>query len=111
MKKSKKNDEKILFAWLATFLSLVGFIIALIVKRKDKYVMHYTKLSIVIFIISAVVGITKPIIDLIPVMGGIINVALGVLTFILWALSWIYALSGKEKEIPIISEWAEKIRL
>jgi len=111
MKKSKKNDDKILFAWLATFLSLVGFIIALIVKRKDHYVMHYTKLSIVIFIVGAVAGIAKPILDFIPVMGGIINFALGVLTFILWALSWIYALSGEEKEIPIISEWAEKIRL
>jgi len=31
--------------------------------------------------------------------------------FIVWVLSWIYALSGEKKEIPIVSGFAKKIKL
>ena len=110
-KRTAKKDDEILFAWLATFLSLIGFIIALIARRKNKYVMYYTKQSIVIFVMGAIVGVIQRVIDIIPFMGGLISFALGVLIFIAWLISWINALSGKEKDIPIISEWAEKIRL
>jgi len=106
-----KKDDKIVYAWLATFLSLIGFFIALIVKRKDSYVMYYAKQSLVIFLIGVVAGAIGQIFSIIPFMGGLINFALGALTFVIWALSWVFALSGKEKEIPIISSWAEKINL
>lgn len=108
---SDKKDNKKLFAWLATFFSLLGFIIALIVKRKDKYVMYYAKQSLIIFILGIIVGFIKDVFNLIPFTGKLVNSILGILMFILWLISWINALSGKEKEIPIISYWAEKINL
>src|SRR3989344_5914417 len=107
----KEQEDKKLFAFLATFLSIIGFVIALIAKRKDKYVMYYAKQSLVIFIIGVVAGILGNLIDWIPIIGMIIKFALGVLVFIVWLLSWIYALSGEQKEIPIASDWAEKIKL
>ena len=107
----KEQEDKKLFAFLATFLSIIGFVIALIAKRKDKYVMYYAKQSLVIFIIGVVAGILGNLIDWIPIIGMIIKFALGVLVFIVWLLSWIYALSGEQKEIPIVSDWAEKIKL
>lgn len=110
-KEKQKEDNKILFAFLATFLSIIGFVIALIVKRKDKYVMYYAKQSLVIFIIITVIGVVAMIFLVLPIIGNIINVAVGILSVILWIVSWIYALSGQEKEIPIVSEWAEKISL
>ena len=111
VKSRSKKDDKILFAFLATFLSIIGFVIALVAKRKDEYVMYYAKQSLVIFVIAIIAGILNSILQWIPVIGWIINTALGILVFIIWLLSWIYALSGKEKEIPIVSEWAEKIKL
>ncbi|VVB78172.1 Uncharacterised protein [uncultured archaeon] len=111
LKKEVKKDDKILFAWLATFLSIIGFVIALIAKRDDKYVMYYAKQSLVIFIIGAILGIIGKIFMIMPIIGNLINVAIGILVFIMWLFSWIYALSGEEKEIPIVSEWAEKINL
>jgi len=107
----KEQEDKKLFAFLATFLSIIGFVIALIAKRKDKYVMYYARQSLVIFIIGVVAGILGNLIDWIPIIGMIIKFALGVLVFIVWLLSWIYALSGEQKEIPIVSDWAEKIKL
>lgn len=109
--KSNKEDDKKLFAFLATFLSIVGFVIALIAKRDDKYVMYYARQSLVIFIIGAVAAIISWILGWIPVIGWIINTALWIIVFVLWLISWIYALSGEEKEIPIVSDWAKKIKL
>jgi len=36
---AKKGDDSKLFAFLAVFLAVIGFIIALAVKKNDKYVM------------------------------------------------------------------------
>jgi uncharacterized membrane protein len=109
-KKSKK-DDKILFAWLATFLSIIGFVIALVAKRDDKYVMYYAKQSLVVFIICVVLGVIAELLNMIPIIGWIIYAAVTILSVIIWVMSWIYALSGQEKTIPIVSQWAEKINL
>lgn len=106
--KSKKNDDSKLFAWLATFLSIIGFIVAIIAKKQDKYVMYYAKISLVIFLIAVVASIINMIIGWIPIIGWIISFGLSVLVIIIWLVSWIFALSGEEKNIPVISDWAKK---
>ncbi|MBI3623556.1 DUF4870 domain-containing protein [Candidatus Pacearchaeota archaeon] len=104
---SKKDDDSKLFAFLATFLSIIGFIIALLVKKDNKYVMFYAKQSLVIFIIFMIATIT----GWIPFTGGIIKVVVNIAGFIFWLMSWIYALSGKIKEIPLVSEYSKKLKL
>ena len=114
LKKSEQatsDDDKILFAFLAAFLSIIGFLLALVIRKDDKYVMFYAKQSLVIFVIGAIAGIMGNAVKIIPIIGTIIYGALFVLIFIAWFLSWIYALSGKEKTIPIISYWTEKVNL
>ena len=106
-----KQDEKVLFAFLATFLSIIGFIIALIAKRKDKYVMFYAKQSLVIFIIAIIVGILQAALFWVPVLGKLIYYGLNIIVFILWVTSWIYALTGEQKDIPFVSIWAKKIKI
>jgi len=109
-KKSKK-DEGVLFAFLATFLSLIGFIIAILTKKDDKYVMFYAKQSIVIFIMAVIAGIIVAIVGWIPIIGWIIDLALTVIILVLWLFSWINSLSGKKKDIPVVEIWTKKIRL
>ena len=36
-----KKDDSTIYAFLATILSIIGFIIAIIAKKDDKYVMYY----------------------------------------------------------------------
>ena len=109
-KKDEKDDSK-LFAFLAAFLSIIGFIIALVAKREDKYVMYYAKQSLVVFIAGAILGAAAWIFVWIPVLGGIIKGACNIIVLVLWIISWVYALSGKEKEVPIVGRYAEKINL
>lgn len=111
VQKNSSSDDRIMFAFLAAFLSIIGFLLALVIKRDDKYVMFYAKQSLVIFVIGAIAGIIGNAIKFIPIIGTIIYGALCILIFIIWFLSWIYAVSGKEKTIPIISYWAGKINL
>ncbi|MBD3252549.1 hypothetical protein GF386_02360 [Candidatus Pacearchaeota archaeon] len=110
-KRNNKNDERILFAFLATFLSIIGFVIAIITKRKDKYVMFYAKQSLVIFIIAIIVSIIQTVLFWIPIIGKLIYYGLSIIIFIIWVTSWIYALTGKQRDIPFISIWSKKIDL
>jgi len=105
--KKKKDSDTQLFAFLATFLSIVGFIIALVAKKDDRYVMFYAKQSLVIFIVSIFAGI----IAVIPLFGWVASPVLSVIAFVFWVISWIYALSGEEKDVPIVGEYARKIKV
>ncbi|MDD5192845.1 MAG: hypothetical protein PHH54_02510 [Candidatus Nanoarchaeia archaeon] len=109
--KNNKKDDKKLFAFLAAFLSIIGFVIALIAKRNDKYVMFYAKQSLVVFIVGAILGVISWILIWIPVMGWIIKLAVNIIILVLWVLSWVYALSGKEKEVPVVGHYGRSIKL
>ena len=115
-KKSERNlkcskDDSKLFAFLATFLSIIGFIIAIIVKKDDKYVMFYAKQSLVIFIVAIIAGAISSILNWIPGFGFIIAGVLNIIVLVLWVISWIYALSGERREVPIIGPYAESMRI
>ena len=104
---SKKSDDTKLFAFLATFLSIVGFLIALIAKKDDKYVMFYAKQSLIVFIVF----VAGWVIMIIPIIGWVIGWIIHLIGLVLWVISWIYALSGKEKIVPIIGQYAKSIDL
>lgn len=105
----QKSDSK-LFAFLAILLSVVGFIIALIVKKDDKYVMYYAKQSLILFLSGIVVKILSVL--LIITMIGIIAVpVLWVMYFVIWVVALINSVSGKQKETPLIGHYANKINI
>ncbi|MBW3015849.1 DUF4870 domain-containing protein [Candidatus Woesearchaeota archaeon] len=92
-----KHDSKT-WAFLSTFLSIVGFILALLMKKDDDYVMFYAKQSLIVFIF-AIIG---SVVAAVPFIGWIISGIIGILVIILWLFSWVYALSGHKKEVPVI---------
>ncbi len=107
---TKKDDEKS-YAWLATFLSIMGFVIVLITRRENKYVMFYAKQSLAVFIIGAILGIAAKILLFIPIIGVLINLAVWIFILLIWLMSWVNALSGKEKATPFAHRIAESISL
>lgn len=108
-KESKKTSDRKIFAFLATFLSILGFIIALIAKKEDRYVMFYAKQSLVIFIMAIVGSIISTLVMWIPFFGEVISYAINLIVLVLWIFSWAYALSDKEKEVPIVGLYAKKL--
>ena len=99
------------YAFLTTFLSIIGFVIAIIAWRDDKYVMYYAKQSLVVFVAAVIVSFINGILLFIPILGWIIMVGLNVLVFIIWLMSWLNALSGQKKETPVVGDFANKFKL
>ena len=60
MEKTKKINDKKLHAFLASFFTIIGFIIALILWKDDKYVMFYAKQGLILFIGYVLIVVTKP---------------------------------------------------
>ncbi len=108
VKKTKEDDDK-LFAFIATFFTIIGFLITILAKKKSEYVKFYAKQGIVVFIASVIVGLIGWIVFWIPILGEIIKTGLSVILLVLWLFSWINALSGKMKETPLIGEYAKNI--
>jgi len=104
------KDEKIM-AFLATFLSIIGFIIVLISANKDKYVRFYAKQSLVVFITAIIAFLIGKITFFIPIIGNAIEFILNVAILVLWILSWVYALSGNIKYVPIIGKYGDYVDL
>lgn len=107
----RKEDDKKTFAFLATFLSIIGFVIALISRRDDKYVMYYASQSLVVFIVGAVAGALSRILGWIPIIGWIISFALFVVVLLLWIFSWLNAVSGEMKPVPVVGEFGKRIKI
>jgi len=106
-KKGAKKDDSRLFAFLAVLLTIVGFVIALLAKREDKYVMFYAKQSLVLFIAWIISGAAM----IVPIVGWFAGPILYVITLVLWIIAIVNSLSGKEKETPLIGQYARKINL
>lgn len=111
MPKKKKEDDSKLFAFLAVFLSIIGFVIALIAKKDNKYVMYYAKQSLVLFIVLIIVGIVNSVLTWIPILGWFIMIVLNIIVLILWITQIIYSLSGEMKPTPLIGDYAKNINM
>lgn len=111
-----QSDEKLwaLIAWAAT---IVGAIVALIVKPQYKYTSYWAYLSISFFIVAVVVGISTGFISLIlsiipfvgGILSGIISAVCNLLLFIVWILGVVKSYRGEYWKIPIIYEVAERL--
>ena len=96
-----KKDNSIICAFVATFFSVIGFVITIIFWKDDDYAMFYAKQSLVIFVIAIVVSLLNKIFIFIPIIGFGIMFVLNVVVLVLWVLSWVYAISGEKKDVWI----------
>lgn len=101
-----KSSESKVWAFLALLLSIVGFLLAFLIKRDDKYVMYYANQSLVLFIAWLIASAVKWI----P-FGGFASGVLLLIVFILWIIALVYSLSGDMKPTPLIGEFGENIKL
>ena len=105
-----KKDEAKIYAFLATFLTIIGFIIVLLTKKDNKYAMYYAKQGLAIFIAGIALYIATFVLVFIPIIGWLAILVLQILLFVLWLISWINALSGVMKPTPLIGKLAEKFK-
>ena len=106
IKKTNTYDSKT-WAFLGVFLTVIGFIIVLLTKKDDQYVMYYAKHGLIIFVAWVILSL----IGKIPVVGWFIYVIGGIGLLVLWVMAFIAALSGEKKRFLLLTDLAEKIHL
>jgi uncharacterized membrane protein len=106
-------------AGLACFFSIIGGIVFLLIEKKDKFVRFYAMQSLILgggsIAFSLALRILEWILHFVPFVGGLMGVLLGLLGmlvglafFVVWIVTIIQALSGKEWEIPYIGKIARQ---
>jgi len=106
----KKDDSDTkLFAFLGVFLTVIGYIVVLVARKEDKYAMFYAKQGLVLFVAWVIAAVASWIVSWILIAGQIIGLVLNAIILAFWIIGIIYSLSGEEKDIPIIGEFAKKI--
>lgn len=103
-----KENYKLL-AFIATFLSIIGFIIILLTKTQNKYVKHYARQSLVVFIFMLICFLISQVALFIPIIGEYIELVLNLLVIAAWLISWVYSLMNKMLEVPVIGKYGRSI--
>jgi uncharacterized membrane protein len=104
---AKSADEGKLWAFLAYLLSIIGFVLVILLQKNNKFAMYHAKQSLVLFITAVIISIVGTVI---PVIGWFIIIPLGnLLVLVLWIVGIINALTGKEKPLPLIGKFADKM--
>ncbi len=99
------------WAFLAYLLSVIGFVIIFLVKKHDRFAKYHAKQSLILFIAYVVVWIVAKIINFIPFLGILVSSILWITIVVLWIIGIVNALSGKEKPLPIIGEFAHRLNI
>ncbi len=97
-----KKDERTLMAILC-YLGILVLIPLLTSHKKDPFVKFHIKQGLVFLIAGVIVGA----ISWFPVFGW----AAGILLFILFIIGIVNAATGKQKELPIIGQFADKFEI
>lgn len=108
---SKDVDEGKIFAFLGVFLTILGFIIVLLAKKENKYAMFYAKQGLVLGIAWVIVWVVGWVLAFIPIIGWLILTVAYILLVVLWIIGFVNALSGKEKALPLIGQFADKFNI
>ena len=90
---------------LCYVLGWVSGIILILLERENNYVRFHAIQSIIVF---GVISVANALLDWIPVIGLIFSIALGILTFVLWIVLMVKAVSGERYKILWAGDFAEK---
>ena len=102
MRKRVDKDNRKIYAFISCFFTIIGFILAFVLWKNDKYVMYYAKHGLILFIGQVLIMILSPFLFF-------LSKILWVFWIILWVISWINSFSGEIKNTFLISDLADKI--
>ncbi len=102
---AKITGEQTVFAILSYLGILV--LIPLLVKKDDDFVHFHAKQGLVLLLVWVAVWI----LGMIPFVGWIFSSFLSVALLIICLIAIIKVLTGKKWEIPVLSEYADKLNI
>jgi uncharacterized membrane protein len=100
----KEEDNK-----LMGILSYVGVLclIPLLTKKDNTFVFFHAKQGMVLFIAEVITALIAAI----PLLGWVVAPIISIIWLILAIIGIVNVLDGKEKELPILGKYADKIKI
>ena len=89
---------------LLSYLSIL-FIVPMIVAKDDPYVKFHVKQGLVLFIFEIILMA----VGIVPILGWLLSFAGSIMALILAIMGIMNAVSGTQKELPIIGKYAAKL--
>jgi len=105
--KVESKKQKNVFMAALCYFGILVFIPLLTDAKKEPYVKFHIKQGIVLL----VAGVINMFISVIPILGWIAGFFIWIILFVLFIMGLINALTGKEKKLPIIGQYGEKIKI
>lgn len=115
-KQDKKNSstvKKDKTTAIIAYITLVGFIVAVIMNndKKNKFASFHIKQVLGL----SLTGLAFSVINVIPILGWLISILGGVFIFILWVIGLINVMNTKETPLPVLGvyyqNWFDDINL
>lgn len=104
-----KDSESKLFAFLGVFLTIIGFVIVMLVRKDDKYAMYYAKQGFVIFLAGVAIWAVSLVLTF-ALIGLFIGPILNIVLLVLWVIAIVNSLSGEMRPTPLIGKFGEKFK-
>ncbi len=101
----KSPDHNMFMAILAYIGPLV--IISYLVSKDDHFVKFHIKQGLALFVIEVIAWLIMSIFPMIWILWKIVHFG----TVILSIVGIIYAIQGKEKELPLVGNWAKSFKI
>ncbi|MBU4315234.1 DUF4870 domain-containing protein [Patescibacteria group bacterium] len=106
--KKDVEDNKVLAA--LSYVFLLCFI-PLLLAKDSKFAQYHAKQGLVLFIVEAIVMIASNIFIFIPVFGWLVIMVAYLLVAILAIIGILKALEGTYWEMPVLGEYAKKLKI
>lgn len=108
--KSSSVEDAKACAILSYFLVGIIWYFADDKMRENSYAKFHAKQALVLLITSVVFSVAASILVWIPILGWFVIMIVQLAIFVVWIIGLINAASGKENELPVIGQFAEKLQ-
>ncbi len=99
--RSQKNTGMAIVAYIVFFVPLLTD------EKDDPFVKFHVKQGLLLFILIAA-GL---FVEMIPILGWLLAIPLALFEFALFIIGVVNAANGKEKPLPLIGQFADKINI
>jgi len=105
MAKSSTGLDENTAGLLCYVLGWVSGIVFVILERESSFVKYHAVQSVIVFGAFSIIG---ALLGLIPILGLIVRIAIGILAFVLWIVLMIKASQGERYKVKWAGDYAEK---
>lgn len=116
------NGPKRHLAFIAYLVPVLGWLYVLLFEKKDGFAVYHAKQAMMLTITAVVTpliwAVAAWILVWIPFLGGVLAASLFTLVIlaylslvVIWVVGMVNALQTKEKPLPVVGGWAERISI